>query len=320
MAEIGKDIDRAKQLLEAGELIGFPTETVYGLAGNALKEDTVIKIFETKNRPSFDPLIVHTGNIEQISKYTFSIDEDLQKLADKFWPGPLTLLLKKKEVVPDLVTSGLDLVAVRVPAHPMAQELLLHLDFPLAAPSANPFGYISPTQASHVEDQLGDKVPYILDGGHCDVGLESTIVGIEQGQTIIYRLGGTQVSAIEEVVGKVLILPQSSSNPKSPGMLKSHYAPRKPFILGNLEELMDKYASSGVKFGVLSFEKDYSFSQAAENFILSPRRDFSEAAKNLFAGMRYLDGADVSVILAEELPEEHFGKAINDRLRRAAAK
>src|SRR5690606_30748177 len=153
---------------------------------------------------------------------------------------------------------------------PMAQELLLSLDFPLAAPSANPFGYISPTKASHVNDQLGNKVPYILDGGNCEVGLESTIVGIEQGQTIIYRLGGIQVSAIEDVVGKVLILPQSSSNPKSPGMLKSHYAPRKPFILGNLEELMDKYASSGVSFGVLSFDKDYSLSKASENFILSP--------------------------------------------------
>src|SRR5690554_276826 len=320
MAEIGKDINRAKQLLEEGEIIGFPTETVYGLAGNALEENTVIKIFETKNRPSFDPLIVHTGNIEQISKYIFPIDEDLQKLADKFWPGPFTLLLKKRGVIPDLVTSGLDLVAVRVPAHPMAQELLLSLDFPLAAPSANPFGYISPTKASHVDDQLGDKVPYILDGGNCEVGLESTIVGIEQGQTIIYRLGGTQVSDIEDVVGKVLILPQSSSNPKSPGMLKSHYAPRKTFILGNLEELMEKYSAEGTSFGVLSFDKDYAFSNASANFTLSKKGDFNEAAKNLFAGMRYLDEADISVILAEELPEEHFGKAINDRLRRAAAK
>ena len=320
MAEIGKDINRAKQLLEEGEIIGFPTETVYGLAGNALEENTVFKIFETKNRPSFDPLIVHTGNIEQISKYTFPIDEDLQKLADKFWPGPFTLLLKKKSVIPDLVTSGLDLVAVRVPAHPMAQELLLSLDFPLAAPSANPFGYISPTKASHVNDQLGNKVPYILDGGNCEVGLESTIVGIEQGQTIIYRLGGTQVSAIEDVVGKVLILPQSSSNPKSPGMLKSHYAPRKTFILGNLEELMEKYSTEGTSFGVLSFDRDYTSSAASANFTLSKKGDFNEAAKNLFAGMRYLDEADISVILAEELPEEHFGKAINDRLRRAAAK
>lgn len=320
MAQIGTDIGRAKELLEAGELIGFPTETVYGLAGNALNTDAVVKIFETKNRPNFDPLIVHTGSIDQISRYTHPIDGELQKLADQFWPGPLTLLLKKKPNISDHVTSGLDTVAVRVPDHPLALELLKTLDFPLAAPSANPFGYISPTQAMHVQDQLGDKIPYILDGGSCAVGLESTIVGIEEGQVIIYRLGGTEISAIEEIVGKVLILPQSSSNPKAPGMLKSHYAPQKPFILGEIEALAEKYASSGKKFAVLSFDKDYSNLKPQANFILSEKRDFREAAKNLFSGMRFLDQSDVSVILAEELPEEHFGKAINDRLRRAAAK
>lgn len=320
MADIGKDIEKAKQLLESGELIGFPTETVYGLAGNALNSEAVVKIFETKNRPNFDPLIVHTGSIEQISQYTFPIDEELQKLAEKFWPGPLTLLLKKKPNISDLVTSGLSTVAVRVPAHPLALDLLKSLDFPLAAPSANPFGYISPTQASHVQDQLGNSIPYILDGGSCEIGLESTIVGIEEGQVIIYRLGGTDISAIEYIVGKVLILPQSNSNPKSPGMLKSHYAPQKPFILGNIEELAQKYASEGANFAILSFNKDYIDLKPHHSFILSKKGDFKEAAKNLFAGMRYLDQSDVSVILAEELPEEHFGKAINDRLRRAAAK
>ena len=320
MAEIGQDIQKAKLLLEAGELVGLPTETVYGLAGNAFNEDAVTKIFEAKDRPSFDPLIVHSGTMDQVVQYTGSINEDLLKLAEKFWPGPLTLLLNKKPIIPDLVTSGLDLVAVRIPRHPLAMELLLDLDFPLAAPSANPFGYISPTKAIHVQDKLGDKISYILDGGNCEVGLESTIVGIEEGQTIIYRLGGTEVSAIEKVVGKVLILPQSSSNPKSPGMLKSHYAPKTHFILGNVEELAERYTSLGVKFGVLSFEKDYAYLNPAENRILSKTRDFGEAAKNLFAAMRYLDQTDVSVILAEELPEVHFGKAINDRLRRAAAR
>lgn len=320
MAEIGQDLYRAKLLLEAGELVGLPTETVYGLAGNAFNEDAVSKIFETKDRPSFDPLIVHSGSIDQVLQYTASINEELFKLAEKFWPGPLTLLLNKKPVIPDLVTSGMDLVAVRIPQHPIARELLLSLDFPLAAPSANPFGYISPTKAIHVQNQLGDKIQYILDGGSCEVGLESTIVGMEQDQTIIYRLGGIEVSAIEEVMGKVLILPQSSSNPQSPGMLKSHYAPRTPFILGNLEELAGQYASSGVKFAVLSFDRDYGYLNPTENIILSKARDYREAAQNLFAGMRYLDQTDVSVILAEELPEEHFGKAINDRLRRAAAK
>src|SRR5690606_29491053 len=248
MAEIGTDIQKAKQLLEAGELIGFPTETVYGLAGNALNTDAVMKIYETKNRPNFDPLIVHTSGIDQISRYTYPIDAELQKLVDKFWPGPLTLLLKKKPIISDHVTSGLDTVAVRVPDHPLALDLLKSLDFPLAAPSANPFGYISPTRPEHIQDQLGEKIPYILDGGECSVGLESTIIGIEEGQVIIYRLGGTEISAIEEIVGKVLILPQSSSNPKSPGMLKSHYAPRKSFILGEIEALAEKYNASGAKF------------------------------------------------------------------------
>ena len=320
MAEIGKDIAKAKRLLEAGELVAIPTETVYGLAANALDEDAVAKIFEVKDRPGFDPLIVHAGTVTQISGIVEDIPGPLLKLAEKFWPGPLTLLMKKKPLIPYLVTSGLGNVAVRVPDHPMTGELLRILDFPLAAPSANPFGYISPTQASHVQDQLGDKIPYILDGGSCAVGLESTIVGIEEGQVVIYRLGGTEISAIEEIVGKVLILPQSSSNPKSPGMLKSHYAPRKPFILGDIKSLAEKYAAAGSKFAVLSFDTDYSDLQPEASFILSKSRNFAEAAKHLFSGMRFLDQADVSVILAEELPEEHFGKAINDRLRRAAAK
>ncbi|MDN3668425.1 L-threonylcarbamoyladenylate synthase [Echinicola jeungdonensis] len=320
MTEIGKDITRAKQLLEAGELVGIPTETVYGLAGNAFDPEAVAKIFSTKNRPSFDPLIVHSGSIEQISQYTEEMIPELEELAQQFWPGPLTLLLPKKKVIPDLVTSGLEQVAVRIPSHPLTKELLLSLDFPVAAPSANPFGYISPTQASHVQDQLESKIPYILDGGSCEIGLESTIVGVEQGQLIIYRLGGVEVGAIKKVVGNVLILPQSSSNPKSPGMLKSHYAPRIPFELGDLDQLVPHYLAKGEKFGILSFNKSFDQISPEDQYVLSEKGDFREAAKNLFAAMRYLDRRDVSVILSEELPEKGLGKAINDRLRRASAK
>ncbi|MBD8490186.1 threonylcarbamoyl-AMP synthase [Echinicola sp. CAU 1574] len=320
MTTIGKDISKAKQLLEAGELVGIPTETVYGLAGNALSPDAVSKIFETKNRPSFDPLIVHTGSIEQIGDYTTELLPELKELAQGFWPGPLTLLLPKKSIVPDLVTSGLDQVAVRVPSHPLTRELLLSLDFPLAAPSANPFGYISPTQASHVVDQLGGKIQYVLDGGPCQVGLESTIVGVEDGQVIIYRLGGVEVSEIKKVVGNVLILPQSSSNPKSPGMLKSHYAPRIPFVLGDLDQLVPHYLNKGEKFGVLSFNKLFDQVDPEDQRVLSEEGDFQEAAQNLFASMRYLDNQNVNVILSEELPEKGLGKAINDRLRRASAR
>lgn len=318
MAEIGKDIFKAKAILEQGDLVGIPTETVYGLAGNALNPDAVAKIFEVKNRPNFDPLIIHTSSMDRVLEFTVQIPDILIPLGKKFWPGPLTMLLPKKNIVPDLVTSGLDTVAVRVPSHPLTKELLSILDFPLAAPSANPFGYISPTQAKHVNDQLGKKIPYILDGGLCEVGLESTIVGLENEEVVIYRLGGLDVKDIEEIVGKVKIMTHSSSNPKSPGMLKSHYAPKKPFILGDLELLVEEYHSKGIPFAVLSFSDEFKNVPQSIQIQLSQNRDINEAAKKLFASMRALDTMDVSVILSELLPEQGLGRAINDRLRRAA--
>jgi len=319
MAEIGKDIFKAKSILEQGNLVGIPTETVYGLAGNALDPDAVTKIFSVKNRPSFDPLILHTFDLDSVQNFTLGIPGKLMRLAKEFWPGPLTLLLPKKRIVPDLVTSGLDQVAVRIPDHPLTLELLSIIDFPLAAPSANPFGYISPTKASHVNDQLGDKIPYILDGGNCNVGLESTIVGLEGDQVMIYRLGGLDVRAIEKLAGKVRVMAHSSSNPKSPGMLKSHYSPQKPFILGDLDELIKDYSTKGISFAVLSFFRKFPDIPASFQIQLSPHKDMSEAAKRLFESMRTLDSLDVSVILAELLPEEGLGRAINDRLKRASA-
>lgn len=318
MAEIGRDIAKAKQILEAGDLVGIPTETVYGLAGNALNADAVAKIFETKNRPSFDPLILHTSGLARVLDFVIEIPDELKLLAEAFWPGPLTLLLPRKSIVPDLVTSGLDTVAVRIPSHPLTRELLTTLDFPLAAPSANPFGYISPTQASHVNDQLGEKIDYILDGGSCEVGLESTIVGLEDGQVTVYRLGGLDIKRIEEVVGKVQVMTHSSSNPKAPGLLKSHYSPTKPFILGDLNKLIQEHANKGIEFAILSFKDSFETFVGDRNFILSSEADLHEAAKNLFAAMRILDSMDVSVILAELLPDEGLGRAINDRLKRAA--
>ncbi|MCH6201046.1 threonylcarbamoyl-AMP synthase [Aquiflexum sp. LQ15W] len=318
MAIIGKDISKAKTLLEQGQLVGIPTETVYGLAGNALNPDAVAMIFATKNRPDFDPLILHTSAMQRVNDFVKEIPFPLDLLASKFWPGPLTLLLPKKEIVPDLVTSGLDTVAVRVPSHPLTNELLSELDFPLAAPSANPFGYISPTKASHVNDQLGDKIAFILDGGDCEVGLESTIVGLEEGEVTVYRLGGLDLNAIREVVGEVKVMTHSSSNPKSPGMLKSHYSPKKPFILGELEDLVLEYSTKGIPFAILSFYQKYPSLVPSKQIQLSQTKDLNEAAKNLFAAMRALDTMDVSVILSELLPDEGLGRAINDRLRRAA--
>ena len=318
MAEIGKDIAQAQYFLENGQLVGIPTETVYGLAGNAINPESVALIFETKNRPSFDPLILHTSSLERVEEFVSDFPEKLKKLAHAFWPGPLTLLLPRKPIVPDLVTSGLKRVAVRVPKHPLTLTLLESLDFPLAAPSANPFGYISPTAPAHVEAQLGEKIPYILDGGACEVGLESTIVGLEGDDVVIYRLGGLDISEIQKLIGPVKVKDHSSSNPAAPGQLESHYAPRKPFILGDLEKLVSEKKREGVKFGVLSFAKH--FPEIENQMTLSPESNLHEAAKNLFAAMRTLDQSQAEVILAELMPETGLGRAINDRLRRASVK
>jgi L-threonylcarbamoyladenylate synthase len=319
MAEIGQDIIIAKKFLESGKLVAIPTETVYGLGGNALNPSAVASIFETKNRPSFDPLIIHTSSLERVNDFVASFPDPLRKLSETFWPGPLTLLLPRKEIIPDLVTSGLDRVAVRVPKHPLTSELLASLDFPLAAPSANPFGYISPTTAMHVESQLGGKIPYILDGGNCQVGLESTIVGMEDEKIVIYRLGGLEISEIEKIVGPVQIRDHSSSNPQAPGLLESHYAPRKPFVLGDLDSLVEKYTKENKRFAVMSLSK--SFDHVAEDLQiqLSESGDLNQAAQKLFASMRFLDELEVDVILAEKMPAIGLGNAINDRLKRAAA-
>jgi len=319
MAIIGQDLSKAQSFLKAGELVAIPTETVYGLAGNALNPVAVALIFETKNRPSFDPLIIHTSSLERVNDFVESFPDPLFKLAKEFWPGPLTLLLPRKPIIPDLVTSGLERVAVRVPSHPLTIALLSILDFPLAAPSANPFGYISPTSAKHVQDQLGGKIPYILDGGNCHVGLESTIVGMENDQLFIYRLGGLEISEIEKVVGPVHVKNHSSSNPQAPGLLESHYAPRKPFLLGELNKLVKDYSIGKKKFGVMSLSK--SFKEVEDTFQrqLSKTGDLKEAAQNLFSSMRYLDEQEIEVILAEKMPAEGLGNAINDRLKRAAA-
>lgn len=316
MAEIGSDIKKAIAFLEKGELVAIPTETVYGLAANALNVRAVAGIFEAKQRPTFDPLIVHTFGLDQIYHFVEIVPEPLLKLAKTYWPGPLTLLLPKKNIIPDLVTSGLDRVGVRVPNHPLTLELLKNLEFPLAAPSANPFGYISPTTAIHVQKQLGDKISYILDGGACEVGLESTIVGEENGEIIIYRLGGLSIDDVEKVVGNVKVQLNQSSNPKAPGQLKSHYAPNKPVIIGDLNLLEMQYADK--KIGAIVFGP-HSLPETVVVKNLSPTQNFNEAAGHLFSFLRDLDEADVDVIITSLLPEIGLGPAINDRLKRASA-
>lgn len=296
--------------------MAIPTETVYGLAANAFDVQAVAKIFEAKNRPEFDPLIVHTHSLEAVYDFVEDIHPELLKLAETFWPGPLTLLLPRRDNIPDLITSGLGRVGVRVPAHLLSLSLLRELEFPLAAPSANPFGYISPTTAAHVQKQLGDKIAYILDGGSCEVGLESTIVGEEDNRIIIYRLGGLSVDAIESVVGNVSIQLNQSSNPKAPGQLKSHYAPRKPLYIGNIAELQKEHAQRKAGFLIFGEEPPQLKHQLVKN--LSPAQNYKEAAANLFAYLRELDESEAEVILCDLLPGMSLGLAINDRLRRAA--
>ena len=316
-AEFGTDVLLAVTLLRAGKLVAIPTETVYGLAGNALDEPTVLRIYEAKNRPSFNPLILHTHSLDGARKFFLEFPTRAVELARRFWPGPLTLVLKKHPQVPDLLTAGLDTVAVRVPRHPLTLQLLQRLSFPLAAPSANPFGYVSPTTPAHVHEQLGDCIAYILDGGACDVGLESTIVGFDGDQPLIYRLGGLGIEEIEEVVGKVELRNTPDAKVIAPGMHHSHYAPRTPVILGSVPELLEKWGPEDS--AVLSFSTSYTGIAAGRMVVLSKKGDLREAASRLFSGLRQLDRLNLRRILAECVPDTGLGRAINDRLKRAAA-
>ncbi len=314
MAKIGTDILEAARLLRSGETVAVPTETVYGLAANALDEAAVLKIFKAKNRPTFDPLIVHSASLDHAKPYIKFIPDQAKILAEAIWPGPLTLLLEKKGI-PDLVTSGLPKVGIRVPNHPLTLSLLGMLDFPLAAPSANPFGYVSPTTAEHVQVQLGTRIPYILDGGASTIGLESTIVGFEDGKPTIYRLGGKKTEEIERLIGPVQLKLNTSSNPTAPGMLKTHYAPSVQLRIGDIPQLLSE--NKGKRVGVISFQLRYDHPRPDQQ-ILSPSGDLDEAARHLFGALRQMDSRGYELIITEKFPDTGLGKAINDRLTRAS--
>lgn len=317
MADIGKNLGTAVKVLRNSGLVAIPTETVYGLAGNALDHKAILHIFEVKNRPSFDPLIVHLHHMDQLSEYTLDLPEKAKILAEKLWPGPLTIVLKKDPAIPDVATSGLDSVAIRIPAHPLTLELLSKLDFPLVAPSANPFGYISPTNPEHVNDQLGNKIDYILDGGSSRIGIESTIITFNEDKPEILRLGGTSLEKIESLIGSTIVR-ASQLNPIAPGMMESHYSPDKRVVLGNVVELMNIYPVEESVF--LRFKKPVPGVNKDQQFILSETGNLEEAAQNLFSTLRILDKLDIKYIIAEQVPDTGLGKAINDRLRRASAK
>lgn len=319
-------IAEAAARIRAGEPVAFPTETVYGLGANALDPVAAARIFEIKERPAFDPLIVHLATPAALATVVRSDaldDPRVHALADRFWPGPLTLVLPKREVVPGIVTAGLDTVGVRVPDHPVARALIEAAGVPIAAPSANRFGRVSPTRAEHVARQLGNRVGLILDGGPCRIGVESTVLLLARDRAVLLRPGGTPLEAIEADVGPVEIPAEHEARSLSPGRAASHYAPQAPVLL--VEPEATPRARPGERLGLLAASEAGRRTAEAVGGpfvaveVLSPTGDPVEAAARLFDALHALDAADLDRIVAQPVPEIGLGRAVMDRLRRAAA-
>lgn len=308
-------IRKAAAIIRYGGVGAFPTETVYGLGANALDPKAVARIFEIKNRPYFDPLIVHVESERKARDLFRVVPSSAAKLMKAFWPGPLTLVLPKKKIIPDLVTSGLDSVAVRVPAHSNALRFLKACQVPVAAPSANPFGYLSPTTAEHVRRQIGKKIDFILDSGRCPVGLESTVIGFEKNKPVLLRPGGVSIEQIEKIVGPVAAA-KNKSKIQAPGQLARHYSPRTPIEIMKGQVLKP----SAKKLGFLAFQKKPTSAVFKKVEILSNQGNLTEAAANLFYCLHRLDRAGLDMIYAEPLPDNGLGLAMMDRLRRAEGK
>lgn len=311
------NIKLAVNKLQDGELVAFPTETVYGLGADGLNEIAVSKIFEAKQRPSFNPLILHVSSLEMLSDVASFTSDKIRLLTDKFWPGPLTLVLKKKDVVPYIVTSGLDTVAVRMPANNVALDLIEYFGKPVAAPSANSFSQLSPTEAEHVEKQLGDKVDIILDGGRCKVGVESTIIEVAENSQVLLRPGGITRKEIEELIGPLSDPAITEQSPNSPGQLKIHYAPNIPINFYDESELTNY---KNLKLGGIFFSEVKNHKKFEITKLLSPKREMHEAASNLFSHLHDLEQLDLDMILVERVPKKDLGIAIMDRLTKAVNK
>ncbi|MDP1947428.1 MAG: L-threonylcarbamoyladenylate synthase [Nitrospirota bacterium] len=312
-----ESIRLAAEIIRKGGIVAFPTETVYGLGCDALNPEAVARVFEAKQRPSFDPLIVHVATRVSLDRLVETISVGDHRLMDAFWPGPLTLVLPKREEVPDLATAGLSTVAVRMPAHPVARALIREAGVPIAAPSANPFGYVSPTCAQHVLDGLGDRVDLILDGGPCPIGVESTIVSMVGTCPELLRPGSITLAEIQEVIGPV-VRAAASRAVTAPGQLPRHYATGTP---------MSILAAQGARPVVHGHERAGLLAMSAlghadERYcaieVLSPSGDLREAARNLFAALRRLDALKLDHLYAEPCDEQGLGVAIMDRLRRCA--
>lgn len=339
LSTIAEDIERAAGAIREGKLVAFPTETVYGLGGEATNTSALARIFEAKRRPTFDPLIVHIAQKENLSDVAdlslLPLDRRnlVFRLAENLWPGPLTLILPKQSSIPDLATSGLATVAVRLPAHPVAQDLILRAGVPVAAPSANPFGYLSPTKAEHVLKQLGDRVDFIIDGGKCKVGVESTVLDLSGELITIMRPGGLSRERIESIIGPVHQIDRTTGHPTAPGQLASHYAPRAALSLypaGEIPLTLPEWSAiQGQRIACLffndenrnrwmaAFSKEFPKQDAPVSRVLSASSSLLEAAANLFDILHELDALGVDRILAERVPDRDLGPAINDRLYKA---
>jgi L-threonylcarbamoyladenylate synthase len=318
-ALVGSDLLLAGELIGKGRLVAFPTETVYGLGADALNPAAVARIFEAKGRPRFDPLIVHVNSLQDMEPLVAGFPPMAERLAAEFWPGPLTLVLRKTSRVPDLVTSGLDTVAVRIPRHPIAQKLLDAAGVPIAAPSANRFGRLSPTRAEHVLEQLGEQIDYILDGGPCEVGVESTVVDLTTHPPRLLRPGGVALEVLQAVIGELELIEQAIARetPRAPGMLTKHYAPQtRVLLLDDFQQLPSDRGECGLlTLAPLSHADEAGFLSVES---LSESGDLREAATNFFAALRRLDGVGAERIVAVRFPNIGLGRALNDRLQRAA--
>lgn len=317
MTQIDSNIQRAKEFLLLDELVAIPTETVYGLAANAFSETAIQKIFELKNRPRFNPLIVHIASVDRLKEVAIHISPLMMELAAAFWPGPLTLLVDKKDTISSLVTAGSDRVAVRIPNHPLTLELLKQLPFPVAAPSANPFMSISPTQANHVKQYFDGKLHYILDGGICQKGIESTIIGFRDNQAVLYREGSCDLDEIEKITGPLVRLDLEDSKIEAPGMLKKHYAPQTKLRV-TTDIVSEVQFHKGKKIGLLTLKPQPSIAAVSVQLSLSENGDLNQAAKNLYAHLIQLDALNLDLIITEFMPETGIGNAINDKLKRAS--
>jgi L-threonylcarbamoyladenylate synthase len=308
-------IERAVAVLSAGGVVAFPTETVYGLGADTFNSYAVAKIFEIKRRPRFDPLIVHICNKNSVFDIVDNVPLLAARIADRFWPGPLTIILKKQNKIPDIVTAGLQTVGIRMPSHPVAHELIKVLGRPIAAPSANPFGYISPTKVTHVVKSFKDNVPIVLDGGDSQFGIESTIISIDDDKVIVHRHGAIP---IEEIRSMGIATEEKKSNDicEAPGELPYHYAPAKPLVIINAIDEVSLKNSSFLGF----IEKKETRPVSRYIRYLCQNGDLKEAAANFFSHLIDLDREDVDIIYAERIPEKGLGKAMMDRLRKAARK